>query len=353
MHVTGNFLQLLWVGSYYLAAVSIIIFLVMIFIRLIADRKNLEKLKRTRTLRHKLMAHLGNPDTDIRSIITLQKGDAAILLSILQELSEALFGKRKETFLKFLVDLGIYDKAVRQLRSRRLPKRLIAIRTLSHWSDRNTKRYLLRFLDSRNILIQATVIDTLARMKSIELLPRIISIAQKLENLSQPMLTDIFTKFGVEAAPVYVELAGRKDMPLRLRIAAILALGNLMPPRLADMLMPLMEDQEYEIRANLLRIFEKVRDPAIIPAIQMGLADDSWIVRLRATYCAKQMPSETYLGLLEHCLHDSHWLVEQRAIEALHAIRNPEAMGILESLSKEHSVAGRHATMLLQQGGFV
>ncbi len=373
MEIRVKILELIWVGSYTMAILSLIIFLFILFLRFLNDKKSFERLKRRRTLRRNLVIHLDEPDTNIKDFIKLQPEDNDILIDILQEISILLNDKRKKNLLKFLTDLGLYDEAVKQLKEKNI-KLMLAIKTLSNWPDKKTKSYIIPYLNSSDKLIKITAIDSLAKMEAVELFSDILRILRTLNYISQPILANIFTKFGKKAIPLLVKVSKNRAESIRIRIAALLAISNIQypdilvknskpinilktskphihkkHPGIIKYLITLIDDPEYEIRANALRVLEKMSDPKIIPAIRKGLEDDSWVVRLRAAYCAKKIHDKKLLKSLEKCLNDGNWLIELRSVEAIHSMNTPEGIKILKTFAKNDSIAGKHAAQLLEQ----
>ncbi|MBN2305043.1 MAG: HEAT repeat domain-containing protein [Anaerolineae bacterium] len=222
-----------------------------------------------------------------------------------------------------------------------------AAQALSATGDRRTIEPLLAAFASGNTYVRSTIAQVLGKFKAEEAIPALIdgllstkdhittkrSIARALVNIGSPALEPLIGVLHGPSAAGQIEAAyalgqmGAID-PLAaavesgspdLRGAAVHGLSEASGPRVLNLLLTLVQDEDTRVRHNAVRGLDRLADPRSVPALIRLLEDET-----------------VYLShALIRILYASRYALNQRicdiAADALARIGTPEALAAVES----------------------
>jgi len=126
---------------------------------------------------------------------------------------------------------------------------------------------------------------------------------------------------------------------------AVRALGQLDDLRVVDLLVQLLRDENYEVRNEVLKAFEKLGKPAIIPLVRL-LKDKDWIQRLSAARLLGQLGDSRAVEPLIQTLKDKESDVRSAATIALGRLGDSRAVEPLIQLLNDEDEQVRMEALL-------
>ncbi len=281
---------------------------------------------------------------DQSELLLLRSWQRDLFLStLIVERIVLLRGAGKESLMRLAADLGLVDRYLKALNSRRRWRRARAAENLGYFGAERVVGPLGELLSDEDETIRAVAARALARIGSdeaVQLLARTLDdpseltrlrVAENLERVGQPavralsgVLLTLGTKGALMGAQVLGNLRAHEARPALssallhtwsedVRAQATLALGKIGDPDDTPLVLESAKSQSWPVRAQAANALGLIGEVSTIPVLE-GLATDSeWWVRLNATKALANMGPEGEKALLELLQGEDHYAREQAA----------------------------------------
>ncbi|HTM23118.1 MAG TPA: HEAT repeat domain-containing protein, partial [Kofleriaceae bacterium] len=226
--------------------------------------------------------------------------------------------------------VGKVEREAEGLRSNDPGKRREAIKNLSGFDIKLTKRYFLTALRDSDPKVRSDAAKMLARYKVVEAVPIVIEWLDDPDSDVKKDAADTLTEIATpQAVAALIRTLGDLDPDVRLR--AVIALGKIGG---ASVIMPLvarLDDEKPEVRRAAAEALGKVGDPrAVIPVIGAFESDRQPIeVQIAAVTAAGMLHDPAAVPPLLRRISDSDPRMRQAAVDALGALGSPAAVAPL------------------------
>jgi len=260
-----------------------------------------------------------------------------------------LRGADQKTLMRLAADLGLVDRYLKALGSRRRWRRARAAENLGYFGGERVVGPLGELLSDEDETIRAVAARALARIGSegaVRLLARTLydpseitrlRVAENLERVGQPAVGPLVTsledanKLGAErfhgeitAVRVLGDLRASEARGVLQRVAcdgkkedsraqAVLALGKIGDPEDVPVLLEGTKDESWPVRAQAANALGMIGEVSTIPALKDLAADEEWWVRLNACKALANMGPEGEKALLELLQGDDHYARDRAA----------------------------------------
>lgn len=306
-----------------------------------ARRRRLEKV-----LLARLLDYLAAEDPDPEPRLAHSRGEAALLLEIVEHLLRSLHGEGRARLHAVLRTLGGEAEQIRRLRHGVEWERTAAARRLRHFDTPEVVAALRRALDDPGPDVRAAAARSLLKLDAVD---SVLPLFEKLvirAAVAPKALRDIFRRLGSRFLGEMVAVL--REGPEKAQVIAIDALGHSGDLRAVAPLMDALRDGGKEIAASSFRALAFLGDPRAAPAVERGLEDPAWEVRCQAAFCAGRIGAVELKERLAKLLDDPVWWVRYRSAEALYEFGG-EGIPILLSLGLESTRAGETAQMIVAE----
>jgi HEAT repeat protein len=286
---------------------------------------------------------------DQRELDTLRPWKRALFASrLIAEHLVLIRGSGKEDLMRLADHLGLVDRYLKELGSRRRWRRARAADNLGYFGGERSVPPLGDLLADPDETVRAVAARALARVgtqDAAEFLAKTLNDPSELTRLRMAENLDCIGPLAVKplmdtlengeprarvfAARVLGNLrAAEARPPLRqamlegsltdLRAQATLALGKIGDPDDVHALLSASDDEEWPVRAQVANAMGMIGDVSTIPTLQRMMTDHEWWVRLNASRALANMGSAGESALVE-VLEDPDLFARQRAAATLEA----------------------------------
>lgn len=261
-----------------------------------------------------------------------------------------LRGVDREYLMRLAKEMGLVDRYLGALQSRRRWRRARAAESLGYFGGEKAVRPLGELLSDEDETIQAVAARALARIGSDEAVRllaqtldtpseltrlRVAENLERLGNLTVRPLSGMLLTLGTEGAVMAAQVLGN----LRASDARP-ALGS-----------TLLHTWDEDVRAQATLALGKIGDPADIPLILESAKSPSWPVRAQAANALGLIGEVSTIPVLKEMATDEEWWVRLNAAKAL-ANMGPEGeKAILELLQGDDRYARDRAAATLEAQG--
>jgi HEAT repeat protein len=267
-----------------------------------------------------------------------------------------LRGADQESLIRLAADLGLVDKYLKALKSRRRWRRALATENLGHFGGERVVGSLGELLSDEDETIRAVAARALARIGSgeaVRLLARTLDnpseltrlrVAENLERVGQPAVGPLVTLLEDATKPGAEQFHGD--------ITAVRVLGDLRASEARGVLQRVACDGKKEdLRAQAVLALGKIGDPEDVPVLLKGTKDESWPVRAQAANALGMIGEVSTIPTLKDLAADEEWWVRLNACKAL-ANMGPEGeKALLELLQGDDHYARDRAAVTLETRG--
>jgi HEAT repeat protein len=267
-----------------------------------------------------------------------------------------LRGAGQEYLKRLAADLGLVDRYLKALGSRRRWRRAWAAENLGHFGGERVVGPLGKLLSDEDETIRAVAARGLARIGSEEAVRLLawtldnpseltrLRVAENLERVGQPAVGSLVTLLKDATKPGAEQFHGQ--------ITAVQVLGNLRASEARSVLQKVTCDGNNEdLRAQAMLALGKVGDPEDVPILLKGTKDESWPVRAQAANALGMIGEVSTIPTLESLAADEEWWVRSNACNTL-ANMGPEGeKTLLDLLRGDDPYARERAASTLEARG--
>lgn len=343
----------IWPATVIVGVIATLVFVLTISLRFFSDRRNNINKKRKMEMGGVLLTHIYNPLHNLRAVLIKKKKDIDLLAELAPELLHTLKGSSYEDLLNSLKDVGLYDWLKVSFNSKDNVRRLSAAFLAAHWPEEEIKNELVLLLKDEQAPVRHAALESLAYTQDIKLFPVIVNELKTNQLFSYPLICDVFQKFDSSIAPELVNITQDKDSSLNIRMAALMALGEMGDiENINKAAIPLCSSEQDIIRALAFRVIAKSGKSVSDDLLEKGARDAYWQARLYVADCAANtLPVP--LNILNYLLKDKNWLVGLQAAKVLFSTGDA-GKKLLYIISKhKDTISGQRADMILAEEGEV
>jgi HEAT repeat protein len=315
---------------------------------------------------------------DQPELLLLQPWQRDLFLSrLIVERIVLLRGADQESLVRLAADLGLVNKYLKALKSRRRWRRATAAENLGYFGGKRAVEPLGELLSDEEETIRAVAARALARIGSdeaVRLLARTLDdpseltrlrVAENLERVGQPAVGPLVTlleeatkhllsfwPYSARYTPLLTLLEDATKHGANQfygQITAVRVLGNLRAAEARDVLRRIAHDgKEDDLRAQTMLTLGKIGDPEDVPVLLKGAKDESWPVRAQAANALGMIGEVSTVPVLKDLAADQEWWVRLNACKAL-ANMGPEGeKALLELLQGDDHFARDRAAFTLE-----
>ncbi|MFZ0492661.1 MAG: HEAT repeat domain-containing protein [Acidimicrobiia bacterium] len=252
--------------------------------------------------------------------------DDRVFLDTLMDFLGLVQGAERANLLHVARSLGIVERFVADLSSRRRERRVVAARGLAELGDPRTAEALLRSLADRVPEVRIQAADALAQLKDERAVEPLIGLLETETEWNANRIADALVKLGSRAVPALSRHlimsfvgseTGREPLVARalgaigdvaaepalvralqegsdeVRIRSAAALHTAGSQASVHPLIRAVTDPVWEVRAQAARALGGLLDPEAIPALKAALGDPEWWVRRNADLALERVPGGT------------------------------------------------------------
>jgi len=195
-------------------------------------------------------------------------------------------------------------------------------------------------LNHPNKYVRISAIWALKDLGAKEAIPDIVPLLKDQDENIRGRVVEALSKLGAkEAIPDIVPLL--KDSDEVVRCSAVDALKELGAKEAIPALVPLLKDSDEVVRRSAVDALKELGAKEAIPALVPLLKDSDKAVRRRAVEALDSLEDKEAIPALVAFLKDSDELVRHRAVEALDSLEDKEAIPALVAFLKDSDNAVR------------
>jgi hypothetical protein len=306
--------------------------------------------RRTTVLTPLVHRALSDPATFLTLRMALRRFDHWIVRSTLLHLAVDLRGGESARIARLFRELGLLDREIAGLRSRRACRRIAAAENLGTLRIPGTFRALLPTLEDREARVRRAAVRALGDVGTQESLAALV-----------PMLGDASPAVSREAQAVLAERGRtvarevrgyvRQSGSRRGRLAAIELLGWHRAPEATRLLLDLAREEDPEVRVRAVKAAAAIGDPRCLATFHALLADPSPEVRGHAARGLGLLGGPDSVPRLRPLLQDRDWGVRYEAAAALAELGPPGTTALEAARSHADPRVQAMARHVLEPGG--
>lgn len=268
-----------------------------------------------------------------------------VLTQVLIDYYEAIKGHGRDQ-LKIIFDHALKTKVIKDLDSRRISKRLSAIRLFVIFSDSSGSQQILKLLNDKP-MARLTAISALSCIPTAETLSYIFDAFEKDSGQNTKMYINIMYSLG-NKIEFFVKEYLRKDLFVEKKFLLIELVGSLLLSSLFSDIVAFADHPDKEIRIAVARALGKLLIPESYDILLKFSADKEWEVQAQAVKSLGKLKNLEALDTLSESLCSSNWHVRYNAGHSLAKLGAP-GIRRLKKISKESidRFASDMATMVL------
>jgi HEAT repeat protein len=254
---------------------------------------------------------------EVPRMLTQAKGeDGEVLSALIVELLATLRGADRERLVRLAGELGLVERDLTRLRSRRRWRRARAAENLGFFGGPDVAPQLAALLSDEDETVRAVAARALSRIGTPEAARALARILSDPSELTSLRAAENLERIGPLAVEPLVELLGTEER--RAQVLAARILGNL---RVAEARPALREAirrrWNTDLRAQATLALGKIGNPEDVPAILEASEDRSWPVRAQAANALEIIGDTSTIPALERLALDGEWWVRLNASRAL------------------------------------
>jgi HEAT repeat protein len=266
-----------------------------------------------------------------------------VFLDTLMDFLDSVKGSERTNLVHVARELGIVERFVLDLSSRRRERRVVAARALAELGDPRTADALMGVLTDRVPEVRLQAADALAQLGEARAVEPLIELLERETEWNASRIADALVKLGSQAVPGLSEHLketlgdekGRAPLVARVlgaigdvaaepaliealkegakeaRIRSAAALRPSGTPSSVPVLIQVMDDPVWEVRAQAARTLGERMDPISVPVLRNALRDQEWWVRRNAAESLAQLPGG--VDALEEALEDDDVFARETA----------------------------------------
>lgn len=343
-------LRLIWLTSLALAAASIAIMVLLVLARILNDWRSRREAKLYGVLTDRLLAWVEDPrqEDDIARLLVRHCKAAT---SVVTQIFELVRGEDQQLLAKLAERCGIQKTLQHLLARGSAQDRLRAAESLAWFRSPETRIALVAALDDKTDDVALAAAASLASMGEklaiARLLRRPIVFSQK----SSHRLQAVLARVAPYETGDLIRVAADSFYPEGARAAAIEAIARAGVFDFIDSISVFAEDRSSVVRAAVARGLGVFAHPRGAEAIAKLLDDLDWEVRAEAAESAGRIGLTTFLNPLSLGLSDENWWVRFRAGEALAMLGSAGLDALRRLASSTNDAPSSMARIVLAERG--
>jgi HEAT repeat protein len=210
------------------------------------------------------------------------------------------------------------------LRSRRLHRKMLAIRTLGRLGDRSMWGPLHSLISHQNPFVALHAVQALLSIDATAAVPHLIPVIGQRSDWSPLAVATILRSAGKDvASDTLAQAATTGDQSVGARLIRHLPVTG-SPSGLSVLrhFLDVSSQVSDDFLAACLFVFGEFQDPTDLPIIRQSLFHPTWYVRVQAATALGKVGTSSDEARLTALLNDPEWWVRYRAGEALVHLRS-------------------------------
>jgi HEAT repeat protein len=266
-----------------------------------------------------------------------------------------LRGAGREQLMRLAEELGLVDRYLKALKSRRRWHRARAAENLGYFGDERAVVPLGEQLSDEDETIRAVAARALARLGSEEAVRLLARTLDAPSELTRLRVAENLERVGRPAVEPLVNLlkdaaAGGKQFQGQVMVARVL--GNLRAAEAREVLLwAAREGREADTRAQATLALGKIGDPEDVSTLVESAKDESWPVRAQAANALGMIGEVSTVPVLKEMASDREWWVRMNATKGLSNIGPEGEKALLELLQGDDPYARDRAAATLEVRG--
>ena len=366
-----------WV-SLALAGATLAVLLVVVVRQSFRNRRTRRDARRRELLMALALEYIEEPQFLPAFKAQLKPEDQRLLVQLFADLLPKVRGDYADKVVHLMREMGLRDRCLTQLGSRKWWKRADAAALLGWFNEPQVIVALERTLDDSQVEVRLEAARALTQLKAVKSVAGLVARLAVVDATHSLGVKEIFRSLGPGAVPELMAVLD-SEVPEHVKLLAADALGHIGDPRAVPALLKLFSsptqpggDTIHEHKARRGRAFTErgqpvnapvalrlavvqalsvLVDPRALDAILAALEDPIWEVRAQAAHCASQLGSPAVIPRLESLLHDEHWWVRFHAAEALSKLGEAGVRTLLKAARGSSARAADIASGLLREKG--
>lgn len=262
---------------------------------------------------------------DLPSRFTISHRNRVLVLSLWNDCyDECRSNDETARLVDLATRLPLQQWARTLLRSRRLHRKMSAIRTLGRLGDRAMWGPLHSLITHPNPFVALHAVQALLTIHPTAAVPHLIPVISRRSDWSPLAVATILRSAGDDLASEVLAQAGTTgDQAIGARLIRHLPVTQ--SPRGLSILRRFLESAAQvsdDFLAASLFVFGEYQDPADLPLVRQALFHPVWYVRVQAATALGKLGTSNDEARLTALLNDPEWWVRYRAGEALVNLRS-------------------------------
>jgi HEAT repeat protein len=332
-----------------LAGAVLLLALFLLFQRMLAFLSQARALRREPTLTRLVYDAVQSFPVTVKSLRRLSRADRRLVRSILLGLALDLRGDTGEAISQLYLQLGFAQKDLARLRSWRPTVRANAAADMGVIHSAQSTSALLAALNDHDMRVRQAAVWAIGQIGTPETLRGLVRLLGDRNLAVAHRAQEVLAERGREIAETIVGYAHTTASRAG-RLAAIELIGWLRLTTAADLLLGFAGDLDPEIRVKSVKAAAAIGDPRFLDAFHLRLEDASWPVRCQAAKGLSLFGSPQSVPRLSKALRDRQWWVRLYAATALVEV-GPAGLEALSAALQDQEPAVREmAGYLLERG---
>jgi HEAT repeat protein len=288
-----------------------------------------------------------------RALARATSADMEMLTLMAIDIFAVLEGSRRDEFLAQLRGLGLVERDVRQLSSRRLWKRARGAEHLGHYGGPEAARHLTPLLDDPEETVRAVAARALSRVGTAEAALALTRNLASPSELTSLRMAENLERMGMVAVePLTRLLDSRHDHERRGQVLAARVVGNLRVAEARPALRRAVASRwNTDLRAQATVALGRIGHPADLPSLIDATKDTSWPVRVQAANALGMVGDVSTIPMLETLCADPAWSVRLSAARALANMGPAGERALMAMLDGSDRFARDRAAAALEERG--
>jgi HEAT repeat protein len=254
-----------------------------------------------------------------RFLRRLRGRDLEVLTALVVELLAALRGAQRHRLVALASDLGLVERDLRRLGSRRYWERARAAEQLGHYGQPELVRPLADLLDDDEETVRVVAARALSRLATAEAATALAEHLSSTSELTGLRMAENLERIGpLTVEPLTALLDSTDDADRRGQVLAARILGNLRVSMARPALRRVVvRRRNTDLRAQATLALGMIGDPHDVPILVEAAGDSSWPVRVQAANALGMIGDISTVGVLEHLCADVEWWMRVSASQSL------------------------------------
>jgi len=341
-------LLVIWYASLFLALASFIVLVILTIRRMRYARFLKDTQDRREFLKRCLYGGIRYPNQLTRDALPdLSKTDMLLIGEVALDVMRGVQGKNIGRVAEMLLFWDYLPFARAQLRNGRRGKKVQALTLIANFWGDDSYQLLLKFAGDKDPYVQLAALQGLAKRHRSQDLPQIFRQLTNSQQLNALMLADVLRQFGEETLPHLNALAASKAQT-SMRVAAIIALGNIGSLDSVEPLCALLKDESIDVKSQAALALGEIGDVRAAVELIPLLEFQNKEVRVAAAQSLGLIKAQRAIPALGKALSDDDWWVRFRAGEALYRLGNT-GVALLRAMSSQKDASGIIAGQILAE----